>query len=75
MSRAQEINAAMGPVVMTVAEIGEFLLEHGDVISEISAALAGGATKAQVLAGIRASMLAASDAVVEAELGPRPKGQ
>jgi hypothetical protein len=66
------MNAAM-PVIMTVEEIGRFLIEHGDTILAIKDALSGGQTKAQLIATIRASMVAASDAAVEAELGARPK--
>lgn len=61
------------PVLTTVAEIGTFLAEHSDVIEAIREALGGGATKEQILLGIRASMVATSDAVVEAEIGPRPR--
>lgn len=71
MSRAQEINA-LGPIVMTVAEIGEFLLEHGDVIQAAASALAGGLPKEALMQGIRASMLAASDLAMTEVLGPRP---
>jgi hypothetical protein len=51
----------------------EFLIKHGDLIIEIEEAIEGGATKEQVRTGIRSSMVLASDAVVEGELGPRPK--
>lgn len=52
---------------------GEFLLAHYDLINDIQEALAGGASKELIRKSIRDSMVAASDAVVEAELGPRPK--
>lgn len=60
------------PIVMSTVVIGNFLIEHGDMVEAMMQALAGGATKAQVLAGIRAGMVTAADAVVTADLGPRP---
>lgn len=60
------------PVFMTLVEIGDFLKDHGDLIKDIVQAFEGGATKDQIRDAIRASMVTASDAVMEAELGPRP---
>ena len=51
---------------------GEFLLAHSDLITDIQVALEGGASKDALKKAIRDSMVAASDAVVEIELGPRP---
>lgn len=61
------------PVLMSVAEVGQFLIDHGNIIKAIVEAFEGGSTEEQILAGIKGSMVVASDAVVEAELGPRPK--
>jgi hypothetical protein len=61
----------MPPIVMTTLAIGTFLVEHGDMIEAILAAFGAGTSKAEVMAGIRASMITASDAAVFAELGPR----
>jgi hypothetical protein len=49
-----------------------FLVEHLDVVNALYEAILGGATKAEMLAAIRATQLAAADAAVEADLGPRP---
>lgn len=48
-----------------------FLVEHLDLVHALYEALLGGATKADMLAAIRAAQLAAADAAVEADLGPR----
>lgn len=53
--------------------VGAFLVEHAELVNAVMEAIEGGATKEQVLKGIRASMVAAGDVAVEAELGPRPK--
>ena len=60
------------PVLMSVAEVGEFLINHGNIIKAIVEAFEGGATSDQVLSAIKGSMVTASDAVVEAELGLHP---
>jgi hypothetical protein len=49
-----------------------FLVEHLDLVNALYEAILGGASKADMLAAIRASQLAAADAAVEADLGPRP---
>jgi hypothetical protein len=49
-----------------------FLLDHADLLNAIWEAVQGGATKEDILKAIRASQLAAADAAVEADLGPRP---
>ncbi len=56
-----------------IAAFLSFLLTHANLINAIWEAVDGGATNEQILKAIRSSMVAASDAVVEAELGPRPK--
>ncbi len=54
-------------------EAGKFLVEHYDLITEIMDAIASGqSTKEGIRKAIRDSMVAASDATVEIELGPRP---
>lgn len=53
----------MGAVLM-------FLLEHLDLITAIKDALDGGASKADILKGIKASMVAVSDADMHIELDP-----
>lgn len=50
----------------------EFLLKHADLVNAIWEALDGGATKEQILAGIRQTQIDAAKAAVEADLGPRP---
>lgn len=60
------------PVIMSLEEVGDFLKSHGSLIRDIMDAFEGGATAEQVRAGIRSSMVIASDAAMTAELGPRP---
>ncbi len=52
--------------------VGKFLVDNHELVSAIQEAIEGGATHDEILASIKATMVAASDAVVEAELGPRP---
>ena len=59
------------PIVMSTTVIGQFLLDHGNMIEAMMQALAGGGTEEQILAGIRAGMVTAADAAVLADLGPR----
>lgn len=59
-----------GPIITTIAEIGSFLLEHADTIVAIKEAIGSGASKEDVLRAIRSSMVAASDALMDQELGP-----
>lgn len=65
-------SAAM--VLLTAAEIGQFLIEHADLINDIRNAFADGASKEQIKDAIRASMLAAAEADLTVKLGPRPVG-
>lgn len=60
------------PVFLTTVQVGDFLINHGDLLKACVEALEGGATSDQIRQAIRASMVTASDAAVEAELGPRP---
>ena len=53
-----------------LATVGGFLLEHADLLEAIGKALEGGATKDDILKGIKASMVTASDAEMRRELGP-----
>jgi len=53
-----------------LAEIAAFLLEHADLIGELSNAIKGGASKDDLKKAIRDSLVAASDAAMKAELGP-----
>lgn len=50
--------------------MGQFLLEHGDIINAVMDAIQGGADKEQMMKAIRASMVAASDAEMKRELKP-----
>ena len=53
-----------------LAEIGAFIVEYADLIFAIKEALAKGASKADIMKGIKASMVTASDAEMLRELGP-----
>jgi hypothetical protein len=57
----------MIPEVLIV--IGTFIVEHGDLISAVQRAIAGGAKKEDVLRAIESSMVTASDAEMQRELG------
>lgn len=67
-----DVGDAAMPIVMTTLAVGNFLIEHGDMIEAILAAKESGASHDQILAGIRSSMILASEALVTADLGPRP---
>lgn len=54
------------------ADVAEFVAEHVDLVHLIESALAGGVTKEQLVASIKAQMTAASDAMMRAELGGGP---
>lgn len=47
-----------------------FLLENLDIIEAVGKAIAGGASKEDLLKGIKATMVAASDAEMHRELDP-----
>lgn len=51
---------------------GKVLLENPQAIMALVEALEGGMTEAELVASIRASMVAGTEAAVEADLGPRP---
>ncbi len=53
-----------------LATVLAFLVEHLDLIEAIRAAIAGGAKREDVLAAIKATMVAASDAEMHRELDP-----
>ncbi len=59
----------MGPMIATFLT---FLLEHADLVNAIWEAIDGGATKAEILAGIRQAQIDATKAAVAEDLGPRP---
>ena len=46
-----------------------FMLDHADLINAIWEAVDGGASKSDILAGIKAAQVAAADAAVKADLG------
>jgi len=70
--KPEDISA--GPVIMTVAEIGAFLIEHGDIIAQVREAFRQGRSKAEVMAGIRSAMLLASEGAMVGVLGAREGG-
>ena len=51
--------------------VGRALLDHADLIEEVIRAVSSGVDKQKLLQSIRASMVEAHDAEVEAMLGPR----
>lgn len=51
-----------------LAAVATFLLEHADLIEVLYDAIRGGASKDELKKAIRASMVAASDAAMLAEL-------
>ncbi len=59
----------MGPMI---AAFLTFLLTHADLVNAIWEALDSGTSKEALLKAIRESQIAASEAMVEADLGPRP---
>ncbi len=59
----------MGPAFVSFLR---FLIEHIDLVTAIYDAIDGGMSKEEVLAGIRKAQIAATDAAVEKDLGPRP---
>lgn len=69
------VDTALGTesLLVTAAEAGLFLIEHQDVIRAFANALSGGATKQEVMDGMRATMLAAAEARLTSVLGPRPR--
>jgi hypothetical protein len=56
-------------MITTLEEIAKFLLDHGDLISLLKTALESGVNKDDMVKTIKESMVAASDAVMEVELG------
>lgn len=59
----------MGVMIVTFLT---FLLEHAELINAVWEAIQGGAQKKDVLAAIRQAQIDATNAAVEADLGPRP---
>lgn len=50
--------------------LGQFLVDHTDLVNALIEAVEGGATKADLMKAIRASMVAAADEQMKAELKP-----
>jgi hypothetical protein len=66
-----ETSTGAEALLVTAAEAGAFLIEHPDVIVAFKNALSGGATKQELMDGMRATMLAAAEARLTMVLGPR----
>lgn len=60
------------PVLVDLVDVGKLLVERGPAIVALIEAFRGGTTTQQAVDAIKNSMVVASDAVVEAELGPHP---
>lgn len=55
-------------VLSTVSTIGEFLLEHGDIVEDVAKALADGTPKEAIRAAIRGAQVEVSDDAIRDEL-------
>lgn len=53
----------------SIAEVVAFLATHTDLITAIYDAIAGGASKQDILAAVKKTMVAASDEQMKQELG------
>jgi Tfp pilus assembly ATPase PilU len=56
-------------MIMTIEEVIAFIAGHTDVIVAVYNAITGGAKKEDIVASIKATMVAASDAQMKGELG------